>query len=145
MLYRPKCMFVHLDAHSLFHLPKFISLLSTCLCTHTHLLSTFEEYHKKYPKRAYDTIYKFTCMVITGQNVNAIIDVYYEAPVQKAWKELADSVLLIRNTVYFTNWTWTITVPHHFHLDDNSLHTSWCILYSADKLGNCEILDIHWW
>ena len=103
MLYRPKCMFVHLDAHSLSHLPKFISLLSTCLCTHTHLLSTFEEYYNKYPKRAYDTIYKFTCMVITGQNVNPIIDVYYKAPVQKAWKELADSVLLIRNTVYFTN------------------------------------------
>ena len=58
--------------------------ITSIVDTHTHLLSTFEEYHKKYPKRAYDTIYKFTCMVITGQNVNAIIDVYYEAPVQKA-------------------------------------------------------------
>ena len=145
VLYRPKCTFVHSDAHSLSHLPKFILSLSTCLCTHTHLLSTFEEYHEKYPEGAHDTIYKLTCAVTTGWNVNVMIDVYCKAPVWKVWKELADSALLIGNAVYFTNWTWTITVPYHLHLNDSSLHTSWCILYSTDKLGNCEILNVHWW
>ena len=103
VLYRPKCMFVHPDACSLFHLPKFISSLSTCLCTHTHLLSTFEEYHEKYPEGAHNTIYKLACAVTTGWNVNIMVDVYCKAPVWKVWKKLADSALLIRNAVYFTN------------------------------------------
>ena len=93
VLYRPKYMFVHLDAHSLSHLPKFISSLSTCLCTHTHLLSTFEAYHEKYHEGAHDTVYDFARAVTAGRNVDAMIDVYCEAPVRKAWKELADSAL----------------------------------------------------
>ena len=77
--------------------------ITSIVDTHTHLLSTFEEYHEKYPKGAHDTIYELACAVTTGWNVNVMIDVYCKAPVWKAWKELADSALLIGNAVYFTN------------------------------------------
>lgn len=61
--------------------------------THTHLLSTFSEYRRKYPAGKFETIFDFVRGVYHEKNVAAIVDVYCEAPVQKAWKELADSAL----------------------------------------------------
>lgn len=63
--------------------------------THTHLLTTFSFYKSKYPSGKYDTVWDFVRGVYGGQNVNikAIVDVWCEAPVQHAWKEVADSAL----------------------------------------------------
>lgn len=61
--------------------------------THTHLLTTFSSYKRKYPTGKYDTVWDFVRGVYDGRNVKAIVDVWCEAPVQRAWKELADSAL----------------------------------------------------
>lgn len=61
--------------------------------THTHLLSTFEAYTSKYPSGTYETVYDFVRGVYNGRNVEALVDVYCEAPVKTRWKELADSAL----------------------------------------------------
>ncbi|KAG9312398.1 hypothetical protein JVU11DRAFT_6779 [Chiua virens] len=61
--------------------------------THTHLLSTFSTYKTKYPTGKYDTVWDFVRGVYHGRNVAAIVDVWCEAPVQRAWKELADSAV----------------------------------------------------
>lgn len=61
--------------------------------THTHLLTTFSSYKTKYPTGRYDTVWDFVRGVYDGRNVKAIVDVWCEAPVQRAWKEVADSAL----------------------------------------------------
>lgn len=61
--------------------------------THTHLLSTFEAYTSKYPSGSYETVYDFVRGVYNGRNVEALVDVYCEAPVKTRWKELADSAI----------------------------------------------------
>ena len=61
--------------------------------THTHLLSTFSFYRSKYKSGKYATVYDFVRELYRGHNVDAIVDVYCEAPVQAIWKELADSAL----------------------------------------------------
>ncbi|KIJ19643.1 hypothetical protein PAXINDRAFT_166738 [Paxillus involutus ATCC 200175] len=61
--------------------------------THTHLLSTFSSYRSKYMSGKYDTVWDFVRGVYGGRNVKAIVDVWCEAPVQSAWKELADSAI----------------------------------------------------
>ncbi|KIY63494.1 hypothetical protein CYLTODRAFT_359896 [Cylindrobasidium torrendii FP15055 ss-10] len=57
--------------------------------THTHLLSTFQEYRRKYPQGAFSTIQEFVHSMYAGRNVESIIDVWCEAPVLPQWKELA--------------------------------------------------------
>ncbi|CAL1707858.1 unnamed protein product [Somion occarium] len=59
--------------------------------THTHLHSTFDFYKKAYPNGKYDNVWDFVRGLYEGRNVEAIIDVWCEAPVLKAWKEIADS------------------------------------------------------
>lgn len=61
--------------------------------THTHLLTTFSSYKHKYPAGKYDTVWDFVRGVYDGRHVQAIVDVWCEAPVQRAWKEVADSAL----------------------------------------------------
>lgn len=61
--------------------------------THTHLISTFSAYKEKYPSGKYATVHDFIKGVYQGRNVAALVDVYCEAPVQTAWKELADSAI----------------------------------------------------
>ncbi|KAF9234910.1 hypothetical protein BU15DRAFT_89790 [Melanogaster broomeanus] len=61
--------------------------------THTHLLTTFSAYKSKYPAGKYDTVWDFVRGTYDARNVKAIVDVWCEAPVQQAWKELADSAL----------------------------------------------------
>lgn len=62
--------------------------------THTHLASTFAMYRSRYKQGKYLDIYEFANKLYEGRNVEAIVDVWCEAPVQKSlWKELADSAL----------------------------------------------------
>ena len=61
--------------------------------THTHLISTFSTYKEKYPSGKFATVYDFVKGMYQGRNVAALVDVYCEAPVQTAWKDLADSAI----------------------------------------------------
>ncbi|PSR72047.1 hypothetical protein PHLCEN_2v12077 [Hermanssonia centrifuga] len=62
--------------------------------THTHLLSTFEAYRATYKPGKHETIWDFVKAMYHGRRVEAIVDVWCEAPVRRAqWKELADSAL----------------------------------------------------
>ena len=61
--------------------------------THTHLLSTFSSYQSTYKPGKHQTIFEFVRNMYHGRRVEAIIDVWCEAPVLKQWKELADSAL----------------------------------------------------
>ena len=60
--------------------------------THTHLHSTFEAYKKTYPDGKYKDAWEFVRGLYEGRNIEAVVDVWCEAPVLKdAWKALADS------------------------------------------------------
>ncbi|KAJ7593447.1 hypothetical protein C8J56DRAFT_931112 [Mycena floridula] len=61
--------------------------------THTHLASTYQTYRQKYPGAKYQDVYEFVREMYAGLNVEAIVDVWCEAPVEKIWKEFADSAL----------------------------------------------------
>ncbi|THU83511.1 Metallo-dependent hydrolase [Dendrothele bispora CBS 962.96] len=61
--------------------------------THTHLASTFEFYRSKYKEGKYDTVFDFVKGMYNEKKVEAIIDVWCEAPVQRLWKEFADSAI----------------------------------------------------
>jgi TatD DNase family protein len=61
--------------------------------THTHIASTFAAYRSKYNAGKYETAPEFVRAMCNGQNVEAVIDVWCEAPVQKFWREFADSAL----------------------------------------------------
>ena len=61
--------------------------------THTHLISTFKAYTEKYPDGKHETIHDFVRGMYKGRNVEALVDVYCEAPVQAQWRELADSAM----------------------------------------------------
>ncbi|KAI0706180.1 hypothetical protein BC835DRAFT_1409801 [Cytidiella melzeri] len=62
--------------------------------THTHLLLTFSSYQTTYKPGKHQTIWEFVRGMYHGRRVEAIVDVWCEAPVMKAqWKEIADSAL----------------------------------------------------
>ncbi|TFL03775.1 Metallo-dependent hydrolase [Pterulicium gracile] len=61
--------------------------------THTHILSTFQTYRAKYKEGKHATVFDFIKAVTVEQNVQSIVDVWCEAPVEKEWKELADSAV----------------------------------------------------
>ncbi|KAA1478797.1 hypothetical protein DENSPDRAFT_845921 [Dentipellis sp. KUC8613] len=61
--------------------------------THTHLVSTYAAYRGKFKDARHATVYDFVRGVYAGHRVEAIVDVWCEAPVQKVWKEIADSAL----------------------------------------------------
>ncbi|KAI0058157.1 Metallo-dependent hydrolase [Artomyces pyxidatus] len=61
--------------------------------THTHLVSTFAAYRQKYKDGKHETIFDFVRSTYAGHKVEAIVDVWCEAPVQKVWREIADSAL----------------------------------------------------
>jgi hypothetical protein len=61
--------------------------------THTHISSTYSLYRSKYPQANHTTLFDFMRAMNNGKNVRSIVDVWCEAPVQKIWKELADSAL----------------------------------------------------
>ncbi|KAF5360149.1 hypothetical protein D9758_011347 [Tetrapyrgos nigripes] len=61
--------------------------------THTHLASTFEFYRSKYKAGKYEDVFDFVKGMYRGKRVEAIIDVWCEAPIQRIWKEFADSAV----------------------------------------------------
>jgi TatD DNase family protein len=71
---------------------------TTIVDTHTHILSTFSAYRSKYPQAKYDTVFEFVRAMCAREHthslrVEAIVDVWCEAPVNRAWRELADAAL----------------------------------------------------
>ncbi|KAF8880294.1 hypothetical protein BD779DRAFT_1446351 [Infundibulicybe gibba] len=73
--------------------------------THTHLASTFAAYRGKYPNAKFDNVFDFARGMYKDRSVAAIVDVWCEAPVQKLWKEFADSALTQEGRE--TNWGGT--------------------------------------
>lgn len=61
--------------------------------THTHLVSTFESYRQRYKGGKHETIFDLLRTLYANRNVEAIVDVWCEAPVRKLWKEIADSAI----------------------------------------------------
>lgn len=74
--------------------------------THTHLISTFSAYRSKYPSGNYSTVHEFarayyaptsdpqgSSPPVFTPRVTKLVDVFCEAPVLKAWKDLADSAI----------------------------------------------------
>ncbi|KDQ63173.1 hypothetical protein JAAARDRAFT_29180 [Jaapia argillacea MUCL 33604] len=62
--------------------------------THTHLSSTFNAYRSRYKEAKHSTLLEFMKAMYEGHKVEAIVDVWCEAPVQKKeWKALADSAI----------------------------------------------------
>jgi hypothetical protein len=65
--------------------------------THTHIASTFAAYRSKYHQGKYETVFDFVRAMCEGRNVDAVVDVWCEAPVQKMWREFADSALTVES------------------------------------------------
>src|SRR5258708_3761646 len=65
--------------------------------THTHLVSTFAAYKQKYKEGKYDNLYDFVNGLYRGKKVTTLVDVWCEAPVQKVWKEIADSSITVQD------------------------------------------------
>jgi hypothetical protein len=61
--------------------------------THTHVATTFEYYRKRYKQGKHQTVYDFMRTMYEGRNVESIVDVWCDAPVNKQWKEFADLAL----------------------------------------------------
>jgi TatD DNase family protein len=61
--------------------------------THTHIAATFEYYRGRYKAGRYLDVYEFVKAMYANRNVEAVVDVWCEAPVRKLWKEFADSAL----------------------------------------------------
>ncbi|KNZ77384.1 Putative deoxyribonuclease TATDN2 [Termitomyces sp. J132] len=61
--------------------------------THTHLASTFEMYRTRYKEGGIKDVHEFVKHMYVGRNVEAIVDVWCEAPVRPLWKTFADSAL----------------------------------------------------
>ncbi|CAK5263441.1 unnamed protein product [Mycena citricolor] len=61
--------------------------------THTHLASTFEAYRHKYPAGEFTTVHEFVRGLYAPAGVQQIVDVWCEAPVQRSWREFADSAV----------------------------------------------------
>jgi TatD DNase family protein len=69
--------------------------------THTHLASTYGAYKRKFPNGRFGSIHEFVKGVYGVREgggaqstaVEAIVDVWCEAPPERLWRELADSAL----------------------------------------------------
>ncbi|KAF7783376.1 hypothetical protein Agabi119p4_1400 [Agaricus bisporus var. burnettii] len=59
--------------------------------THTHLASTFEAYRTRYKDHA--TVFDMVRAFYHNTTVEALVDVWCEAPVRTVWREFADSAL----------------------------------------------------
>ncbi|GJJ13602.1 hypothetical protein Clacol_007858 [Clathrus columnatus] len=75
--------------------PRSVEISTPIIDTHTHLLSTFQKFRQSYPNSAIDDIFSFVRWLYKPSNpkVEAIVDVWCEAPVISLWRELADSAL----------------------------------------------------
>ncbi|KAG6826950.1 hypothetical protein H0H92_013787 [Tricholoma furcatifolium] len=68
---------------------------SAIVDTHTHLASTFEMYRHRYKEGKIPDVYEFVKQLYEGRNVEAVVDVWCEAPVRSLWKTFADSALTL--------------------------------------------------
>ncbi|KAF4622421.1 hypothetical protein D9613_009598 [Agrocybe pediades] len=59
--------------------------------THTHVASTFEFYQHRYKEGKHATVFEFIKAMYQGRSVDAVVDVWCEAPVRKYWKGFADA------------------------------------------------------
>ena len=59
----------------------------------TLVLNTFTAYRSKYKAGKHTTVFDFVREVYRGHGVDAIVDVYCEAPEHATWREIADSAL----------------------------------------------------
>ncbi|KDR69342.1 hypothetical protein GALMADRAFT_77535 [Galerina marginata CBS 339.88] len=57
--------------------------------THTHVASTFEFYRGRYKEGKHVDVFDFVKTMYEGRKVDAIVDVWCEAPVRALWKEFA--------------------------------------------------------
>ena len=80
--------------------PRFAHYTTPIIDTHTHLLSTYQRYMSLYSNPRYDDVFSFVKAMygapieapqMPRHRTEAIVDVWCEAPVTRAWKELADS------------------------------------------------------
>ena len=68
-------------------------MTASIIDTHTHLVSTFAAYKQKYKEGRYESVYDLVRGLYRGKKVAALVDVWCEAPVQRVWKEIADSAI----------------------------------------------------
>lgn len=62
--------------------------------SHSHLLSTYFAYKTEYPDGKFaGSVHDFVRGFYGGKNIEAIVDVWWEVPVRKEWKALADSAV----------------------------------------------------
>jgi hypothetical protein len=61
--------------------------------THTHIELTYATYRRKYGNAQHQDLFSFVRAMYEGKNMEAVVDVWCEAPVHRVWKELADSAL----------------------------------------------------
>ena len=61
--------------------------------THTHVAATFDFYRGRYKNGVHTNVFDFVKGMYTGRNVEALLDVWCEAPVQKLWKDYADAAI----------------------------------------------------
>lgn len=118
--------------------------------THTHLLSTFHAYTKAYKPGKFENAWDFARGLYDGRGVEAIVDVWCEAPVQKAaWKELADSAVNEEDRkvkwggleYWFVMGTCTLGLFCSFRYSYESLHdTQRC---PSVSLYLCSLLSSH--
>lgn len=80
--------------------PRFADYTTPIIDTHSHLLSTYQRYRELYPNPRYEDVFAFVRAMYGSSETSsprhrtkAIVDVWCEAPVTTAWKELADSSL----------------------------------------------------
>jgi TatD DNase family protein len=69
-------------------------LVAPIVDTHTHVVSTFAAYKQRYKDGKFENIYELVRGLYQGKKVAALIDVWCEAPVQRVWKEIADSAIM---------------------------------------------------
>ena len=61
--------------------------------THMHLTTTYSFYRQRYKEGKYKNVFDFIKAMYEGQNMEAIVDVWCDAPVQKLWKTFVDLAL----------------------------------------------------
>lgn len=62
--------------------------------SHSHLFSTYLAYKTEYPNGKFaGSVHDFVKGFYGGKNIGAIVDVWFELPVRKEWKAIADSAV----------------------------------------------------
>lgn len=86
--------------------------------THTHLALTYGMYRKHYKDGKHQNVHHFFREMYAGREVEAVVDVWCEAPVRKEWKEYADSALTVQDRTQLWGGTeyWFVMGTRHYHI-----------------------------